>query len=174
MELPTSEARGLRACMRCGLVKTFAAFCDEGCPNCPFMQYDDDMNRAQVRDCTTAYFDGLVGMVGEGSGSDKVAGSESWVARWQHITTYAAPGLYALSTSEEMPKEMQDFCRDNNHPFVTPNTDEGEEQAKSSAVAAGGRGGADESDGEYDPSLAPEDDHGDVDDDVDEDEMEGL
>ena len=137
--LPATASQGeqLRACMRCGLAKTFAAFCEYGCENCAFMAFDDPDNRARVRSCTTSYFDGLVGMVGNEKGK---VGSESWVARWQHITTYLAPGLYALSTSEELPKAMQDYCRENDKPFITPNV-EGAAAAQAAAAGGGGAGG---------------------------------
>ena len=154
--LPATASQGeqLRACMRCGLAKTFAAFCEYGCENCAFMAFDDPDNRARVRSCTTSYFDGLVGMVGNEKGK---VGSESWVARWQHITTYLAPGLYALSTSEELPKAMQDYCRENDKPFITPNV-EGAAAAQAAAAggggAGGGGGGGEESEDEdFDPEA---------------------
>ena len=35
--VPTST-KGIRACKRCGLLKTVEQFIDEGCENCPFLE----------------------------------------------------------------------------------------------------------------------------------------
>ena len=32
------SVRGMRACKRCGILKTLDQFMDEGCENCPFLE----------------------------------------------------------------------------------------------------------------------------------------
>lgn len=32
------ELRGIKACKRCGILKTFDQFATEGCENCPFLE----------------------------------------------------------------------------------------------------------------------------------------
>jgi len=78
-EIPDSD-KGLRACLRCSLVKTFTQFVDSGCENCDFLGMVGENDK--VHDCTTAYFEGTVALIQPGG---------SWVARWQRIVTYA-PG----------------------------------------------------------------------------------
>ena len=38
--------RGIRACKRCGILKTLDQFIDEGCENCPFLDLVSDPNGA--------------------------------------------------------------------------------------------------------------------------------
>ena len=33
--------QGMRACKRCGLIKTFQQFYDVGCENCPFLEMEE-------------------------------------------------------------------------------------------------------------------------------------
>lgn len=40
-----SSLRGIRACKRCGILKTLDQFLNEGCENCPFL----DMVRVQTK-----------------------------------------------------------------------------------------------------------------------------
>ena len=47
-----SSLRGIRACKRCGILKTLDQFLNEGCENCPFL----DMVRACVRACLCVPF----------------------------------------------------------------------------------------------------------------------
>jgi len=78
-EIPDSD-KGLRACLRCSLVKTFTQFVDSGCENCDFLGMVGENDK--VHDCTTAYFEGTVALIQPDG---------SWVARWQRIVAYA-PG----------------------------------------------------------------------------------
>lgn len=54
-ELPNSMT-GHRSCLRCGLVKTFTQFYDNGCENCPFLELEGRQDR--VERCTTSNFEG--------------------------------------------------------------------------------------------------------------------
>ncbi|KAI2495665.1 Spt4/RpoE2 zinc finger [Fragilaria crotonensis] len=49
---PTS-LRGIRACKRCGILKTLDQFLNEGCENCPFLDIADNPERANS--CTSAF-----------------------------------------------------------------------------------------------------------------------
>ena len=49
-----------RACLRCGLVKCFDQFYQDGCENCPFLELADRQDR--VGSCTTSDFGGIVAM----------------------------------------------------------------------------------------------------------------
>lgn len=89
------KVKGIRACMRCGLLKTYEQFM-EGCDNCPFLQME--ANPESVNVCTTAFFEGRVGVMSP---------RESWVAKWLRIDNYL-PGVYAISVTGEFPKEIED------------------------------------------------------------------
>mmetsp|Transcript_6897 Transcript_6897/g.14362 ORF Transcript_6897/g.14362 Transcript_6897/m.14362 type:complete len:149 (+) Transcript_6897:113-559(+) len=76
--------KGLRACKRCGMIRSLAQFYDEGCPNCPFLEMLEA--RAAVGECTTAFFEGTVAITDARS---------SWAARWLHVDGLV-PGVYAI------------------------------------------------------------------------------
>ena len=58
--VPTN-LKGIRACMRCGVLKTMDQFLDEGCENCPFLSMADDTQQANK--CTTAFYEGQVAVM---------------------------------------------------------------------------------------------------------------
>merc|ERR1712174_91153 len=80
--------RNLRACLICSMVKTLDQFDRDGCDNCErFLKYRG--NRDMVIECTSASFDGLIGMMNP---------DQSWVAKWQRIEKFT-PGMYAISVN---------------------------------------------------------------------------
>jgi transcription elongation factor SPT4 len=105
-EIPDSE-KGLRACLRCSLVKTFTQFHDSGCENCDFLGMVGEMDK--VHECTTSYFAGTVALIQP---------IDSWVARWQRIITYI-PGLYALAMQGRLPDDMLELCESYNYEVVS-------------------------------------------------------
>ena len=105
-EIPDSE-KGLRACLRCSLVKTNQQFLDSGCENCDFLGLIGENDR--VLDCTTAYFEGTVAMIQPPG---------SWVARWQRIISFV-PGLYALAMQGRLPDDMLELCEANGYEVVS-------------------------------------------------------
>ena len=96
-EIPDSD-KGLRACLRCSLVKTFAQFLDSGCENCDFLGMVGEHDK--VNECTTAYYEGTVAMIQPPG---------SWVARWQRIISFV-PGLYAIAMQGRLPDDMLELC----------------------------------------------------------------
>ncbi|CAH1399238.1 unnamed protein product [Nezara viridula] len=89
------ELRGCRACLSCSLIKTFDQFEQEGCENCEqFLHLKK--NRDNVHDCTSANFDGFIGMS---------CPEDSWVAKWQRMTTFV-PGVYAISVAGTLPPHI--------------------------------------------------------------------
>jgi transcription elongation factor SPT4 len=103
-ELP-DELKALRACLGCGLVKTFRQFYENGCDNCEFLGLAENTRRCQ--ECTTSYFEGSVAVL-EPQGS--------WVAKWQRISTFL-PGMYAVQVMGELSEEDKDQCRAEGFPF---------------------------------------------------------
>ena len=96
-EIP-DDFKGLRACLRCSLLKTFTQFEESGCENCDFLAMKDNSER--VHECTTAYFEGTVAVM---------EAQNSWVAKWQRIATFL-PGMYALDVQGKLPEDMIDLC----------------------------------------------------------------
>eukprot|EP00555_Chaetoceros_dichaeta_P003239 CAMPEP_0198250588 /NCGR_PEP_ID=MMETSP1447-20131203/1713_1 /TAXON_ID=420782 /ORGANISM="Chaetoceros dichaeta, Strain CCMP1751" /LENGTH=131 /DNA_ID=CAMNT_0043935435 /DNA_START=65 /DNA_END=460 /DNA_ORIENTATION=+ len=82
-----TNLRTIRACKRCGLLKTYDQFFDIGCENCPFLGMRDTPNR--VNSCTTAFFEGQAAVMDP---------RESWVAKWLRVDDYH-PGVYAISVT---------------------------------------------------------------------------
>ncbi|CAM9091012.1 unnamed protein product [Chrysoparadoxa australica] len=82
-----AELKGLRACKRCCLIKTFVQFVEQGCENCPFLHMEEHSER--VHECTSSYFTGMITLI-EPKGS--------WVAKWQRISK-GKPGIYAVEVS---------------------------------------------------------------------------
>ena len=93
--VPTA-LKGLRACMRCGIIKTMNQFLENGCENCPFLNMEGDFQR--LNQCTTAFFEGQVAVMDPG---------ESWTAKWLRIDQHL-PGVYAISITGELDKEIEE------------------------------------------------------------------
>jgi transcription elongation factor SPT4 len=88
-ELP-DELKGLKACLSCSLVKTYAQFYDQGCDNCEYLRMKDDARK--VKSSTTSYFEGLIALIEP---------QNSWVAKWQRIVQMK-PGMYAIEVSGKL------------------------------------------------------------------------
>jgi transcription elongation factor SPT4 len=93
--VPTN-IRTIRACKRCGLLKTNEQFVDFGCENCPFLHMQDDPQ--QVNKCTTAFFEGLAAIMDP---------RDSWAAKWIRVDAYL-PGVYAISVTGQLDKDVQE------------------------------------------------------------------
>lgn len=94
------DMRGMRACMRCTLVKNNNQFYDDGCENCPFLEMRQDQKR--VSECTSAYFEGMVGVM---------TPKDSWAARWQTVDAFR-PGIYAMEVHGQLPAHIRTYCSD--------------------------------------------------------------
>ncbi|KAI8616749.1 hypothetical protein BC830DRAFT_1167570 [Chytriomyces sp. MP71] len=98
--------RGWRACLLCGLIKTKEQFRRSGCDNCEeVLELQGESQR--VADCTSAQFDGIVGMTQP---------NESWVAKWQRCDKFT-PGLYAIRVSGRLPDNIIDDLREKNFAY---------------------------------------------------------
>lgn len=104
----------LRACILCGLVKTYDQFMNDGCDNC-----ERKLGLAgasdRILDCTTTNFTGypkkkicpllisylLCRLAGV------VRPKKSWVARWQRLVE-RKPGLYAVKVLARLPEDVAD------------------------------------------------------------------
>ncbi|PAA92071.1 hypothetical protein BOX15_Mlig013257g3, partial [Macrostomum lignano] len=105
-ETVPNELRNLRACMICGLIKTFTQFEVDGCDNCEdFLSLKD--NKDMVYDCTSANFDGMIGLMSP---------DDSWVARWQRISKFQK-GIYAVSVSGTLPRHVQRMLSERGVPY---------------------------------------------------------
>mmetsp|Transcript_7724 Transcript_7724/g.23027 ORF Transcript_7724/g.23027 Transcript_7724/m.23027 type:complete len:123 (+) Transcript_7724:79-447(+) len=93
--------RRLRACMVTGLVKTEEQWVRDGSENVPFLLSPNE--REIVFEVTSPNFDGLVAMMKP---------DESWVARWQGITTFV-PGCYALRVRGTLPEQHRQTLEEN-------------------------------------------------------------
>jgi len=92
-----NNLRGIRACKRCGILKTMEQFFDHGCENCPFLEMIENDPRCMA--CTTAFFEGQVAVMDP---------RESWVAKWLRVDNYL-PGVYAIvviGTFDNMIKDI--------------------------------------------------------------------
>ena len=94
-EVP-NDAKGLRPCLRCSLIKNYGQFLESGCENCEFLNMISDPDK--VEDCTTSYFEGTMAIFGPG-----------WVAKWQRVITFL-PGMYALELSGALPDDVIELC----------------------------------------------------------------
>ena len=92
--VPTS-LKNVRACKRCGILKTVEQFYEDGCENCPFLNMADDMQ--QVNKCTSAFFEGQAAVMDP---------RESWAAKWIRVDAYL-PGVYAISVTGQFDREIE-------------------------------------------------------------------
>mmetsp|Transcript_24943 Transcript_24943/g.54703 ORF Transcript_24943/g.54703 Transcript_24943/m.54703 type:complete len:129 (+) Transcript_24943:114-500(+) len=88
--------RGIRACKRCGILKTLDQFINEGCENCPFLDMIDNPERANM--CTSAFYEGQAALMDP---------RESWAAKWIRVDSYL-PGVYALSITGTFDREIEE------------------------------------------------------------------
>mmetsp|Transcript_9204 Transcript_9204/g.24842 ORF Transcript_9204/g.24842 Transcript_9204/m.24842 type:complete len:138 (-) Transcript_9204:284-697(-) len=93
--VPTAM-RGIRACKRCGLLKTMDQFMNDGCDNCPFLDMVENPERCGL--CTTAFFEGQCAIMDP---------RESWAAKWIRCDGYL-PGVYAISVTGQFDREIEE------------------------------------------------------------------
>ena len=93
--VPTN-LKTIRACKRCGLLKTQEQFHDEGCENCPFLEMAESIDR--VNRCTTPFYEGLTAVTDP---------RESWCARWIRVDNYL-PGVYAIMVTGQFDREIEE------------------------------------------------------------------
>jgi len=91
-----SAIKGIRACKRCGILKTLRQFMDDGCENCPFLEMAEDPEKCNL--CTSAFFEGQVAVMDP---------RESWAAKWLRVDGYL-PGVYAISVTGQFDKDIED------------------------------------------------------------------
>ncbi|GJQ12632.1 hypothetical protein GpartN1_g4423.t1 [Galdieria partita] len=90
------SANKLRACMVCGLVKTFNQFVVFGCDNCLGLIDVRVADRERVATVTTSLFSGLVSVTRP---------LDSWVAKWQRVSRLV-PGCYAIAVRAALPEDI--------------------------------------------------------------------
>ena len=93
--VPTN-LKTVRACKRCGLLKTQEQFHDEGCENCPFLEMVESIDR--VNRCTTPFYEGLTAVMDP---------RESWAAKWIRVDNYL-PGVYAITVTGNFDREIEE------------------------------------------------------------------
>ena len=91
-----NNLRTVRACKRCGLLKTQEQFYDDGCENCPFLNMEDNMERVNMT--TTAFFEGQAAIMDP---------RESWAAKWIRVDNHL-PGVYAISVTGQLSREIEE------------------------------------------------------------------
>lgn len=91
-----NQLKGLRACKRCGLIKTYEQFYEEGCENCPFLEMAEFPERANS--CTTPFFEGMSAVADP---------RESWAARWIRVDQFV-PGVYAITVTGTLDQDIQE------------------------------------------------------------------
>ena len=97
-----NSMNGIRACKRCGLLKTFEQFYEYGCENCPFFEMPDDQER--VAECTSSFYGGVVSVIEPG---------ESWMAKWLRLKR-AMPGCYAMTVEGSYSEEIMVMLQNRN------------------------------------------------------------
>lgn len=93
--VPTN-LKTLRACKRCGLIKTQEQFYELGCDNCPFLDMVENSER--VNSCTTAFFEGITAVMDP---------RDSWAAKWIRVDNYL-PGVYAISVTGQFDRDIEE------------------------------------------------------------------
>ncbi|EEC48616.1 predicted protein [Phaeodactylum tricornutum CCAP 1055/1] len=93
--VPTN-LKAVRACKRCGILKTPEQFLDDGCENCPFLHMADDMQ--QVNKCTTAFYEGQAAVMDP---------RDSWAAKWIRVDAYL-PGVYAITVTGNFDRDIEE------------------------------------------------------------------
>ena len=88
--------RGIRACKRCGLLKTVDQFIDHGCENCPFLDMTDNPERCNL--CTTAFYEGQCAVMDPRT---------SWAAKWIRVDNYL-PGVYAINVTGQFDRDIEE------------------------------------------------------------------
>lgn len=91
-----NNLKTLRACKRCGIIKTQEQFYDDGCENCPFLDMVDNMER--VNSCTTAFYEGITAVMDP---------RDSWAAKWIRTDNYL-PGVYAISVTGQFDRDIEE------------------------------------------------------------------
>lgn len=91
-----NNIKTIRACKRCGILKTQEQFYDHGCENCPFLDMVDNMER--VNSCTTAFFEGQAAIMDP---------RESWAAKWIRTDNFL-PGVYAITVTGQLDREIEE------------------------------------------------------------------
>eukprot|EP00548_Thalassiothrix_antarctica_P000829 CAMPEP_0194147086 /NCGR_PEP_ID=MMETSP0152-20130528/22513_1 /TAXON_ID=1049557 /ORGANISM="Thalassiothrix antarctica, Strain L6-D1" /LENGTH=127 /DNA_ID=CAMNT_0038847775 /DNA_START=96 /DNA_END=475 /DNA_ORIENTATION=- len=90
-----SSLRGVRACKRCGILKTMEQFMNEGCENCPFF----DMNDIDgVNRYLTAFYEGQAAVMDP---------QESWAAKWIRVDSFF-PGVYAIQVTGALERDIEE------------------------------------------------------------------
>ena len=103
--------RGMVACRRCYLVKTYTQFYSDGCDNCPFLGMKEDKERCDQ--CTTSNYQGLVA---------SMRPTKSWVAKWQGLQEFCS-GVYAMRVNAELAEEIKEELRTKNVSMFPPEED---------------------------------------------------
>jgi transcription elongation factor SPT4 len=93
--VPTN-LKAIRACKRCGILKTPEQFYDTGCDNCPFLDMEDNMDR--VNSCTTPFYEGQAAVMDP---------RESWAAKWIRVDNFL-PGVYAILVTGQFEREVEE------------------------------------------------------------------
>jgi transcription elongation factor SPT4 len=91
-----NNLKTIRACKRCGLLKTLEQFYEYGCENCSFLRMEDNMER--VNACTTAFFEGQAAVLDP---------RDSWAAKWIRVDAFL-PGVYAISVTGQLDRETEE------------------------------------------------------------------
>eukprot|EP00587_Corethron_hystrix_P010404 CAMPEP_0113304692 /NCGR_PEP_ID=MMETSP0010_2-20120614/4609_1 /TAXON_ID=216773 ORGANISM="Corethron hystrix, Strain 308" /NCGR_SAMPLE_ID=MMETSP0010_2 /ASSEMBLY_ACC=CAM_ASM_000155 /LENGTH=135 /DNA_ID=CAMNT_0000158945 /DNA_START=96 /DNA_END=500 /DNA_ORIENTATION=+ /assembly_acc=CAM_ASM_000155 len=91
-----NSMKSLRACKRCGMIRTHLQFHEEGCPNCPFLEMAEDQKA--TNEYTTVFFEGTCAVTDPRS---------SWAARWLHVDGMH-PGVYAITVMGSFSPDLED------------------------------------------------------------------